>query len=124
MRIEILVDALPVRRAARLGIAVSLIAIVHLRWCWPGAPVSLPIEYYQNADVMMPRIWRIPRIWPYVIVPVGSGMLGPVPRAVRLAALPDPLVAADPKRELKAQQPLRARNAGRPSDSIGGMMER
>ena len=26
-------------------------------------------------EIMMPRIWRIPRIWPYSVVPIGSAML-------------------------------------------------
>ena len=32
------------------------------------------IEYYER-NVMMARIWRIPRIWPYFVIPLGSGLL-------------------------------------------------
>jgi TRAP-type C4-dicarboxylate transport system permease small subunit len=93
VRIELLIDALPVGVQRTFGVVVSAIAIVIcgvLTWRTGIAA----IEYYQN-DVMMPRIWRIPRIWPYVIVPVGSGMLTLV-FVVRLAHYlthPDPEAA-------------------------------
>ena len=48
---------------------------------------------------MMPRIWRIPRIWPYAVVPVGSALLA-CAFVVRLGLyLTDP----DPERTLRAR---------------------
>ncbi len=73
VRIEILLDALPVRVQRVLGVGVCIVAILAcavLTW----RTGSAALEYYQNG-VMMPRIWRIPRVWPYVIVPFGSALL-------------------------------------------------
>lgn len=95
VRIEILVDALPVGAQRAFGIVVSVVAIgICGVLAWRTGIAA--IEYYQN-DVMMPRIWRIPRIWPYVIVPVGTGMLA-VAFAVRLAHY---LTSRDPEAELR-----------------------
>ncbi|MDG1207617.1 MAG: hypothetical protein P8N98_00320, partial [Paracoccaceae bacterium] len=30
---------------------------------------------YIDRNQMMPRIWRIPRIWPYSVIPIGSALL-------------------------------------------------
>lgn len=73
IRIELLVDALPVRAQRAFGIAVSIVAIgacAVLAWRTGIAAW----DYYWRGD-MMPRIWRIPRIWPYAIIPVGSALL-------------------------------------------------
>lgn len=73
VRIEILVEILPPAVQRLLGIAVSLVAIAAcgvLAW----RTGSAAIDYYQH-DIMMARIWRIPRIWPYVVVPLGSALL-------------------------------------------------
>ena len=66
-------DVLPAPAQRALGVAVSVIAIgvcVVLTWRTGIAAV----EYFRN-DIMMPRIWRIPRIWPYAVVPIGSALL-------------------------------------------------
>ena len=97
VRIEILVDALPVPIQRLLGIVVSTVAmIICAVLAWRTGVAAL--EYFQN-NVMMPRIWRIPRIWPYVIVPVGSGVLV-LAFAVRLRLY---LQSADPEGELRAR---------------------
>lgn len=73
VRIEILIDVLPVSVQRALGIITSAVAIgacAVLTWRTGAAA----IEYYQNG-IMMPRIWRIPRIWPYAAVPIGSAVL-------------------------------------------------
>ena len=97
VRIEILVDVLPVPAQRALGIAVSVIAIgvcVVLTWRTGIAAV----EYFRN-DIMMPRIWRIPRIWPYAVVPIGSALLA-CAFVVRLGLyLTDP----DPEKTLRAR---------------------
>ena len=70
VRIEILVDALPGAAQRGLGITVSIIAIfacLVLTWKTGVAAVQ-----YIESDIMMARIWRIPRIWPYSIIPIGS----------------------------------------------------
>jgi TRAP-type C4-dicarboxylate transport system permease small subunit len=96
VRIEILVDALPVAVQRVLGVVVSVVAmLICAVLTWRTGIAAL--EYYQN-DVMMPRIWRIPRIWPYVIVPVGSGFLV-LAFAVRLVHY---LTRKDPEAELRA----------------------
>lgn len=73
VRIELLVDVLPVRVQRVLGIMVCLVAIVIcaiLTW-----RTGLAALQYLDRNVMMPRIWRIPRIWPYSIIPIGSALL-------------------------------------------------
>ncbi len=96
VRIELLVDAIPVAIQRIFGIVVSIIAIcicAVLAWRTGIAAV----EYYQN-DVMMPRIWRIPRIWPYIIIPTGSAMLT-LAFVVRLSHY---ITSSDPEAELRA----------------------
>ena len=73
VRIEILVDVVPSKVQRILGIVVSLAAIAAcaiLAW-----RTGIAAADYIRNDIMMPRIWRIPRIWPYAIVPVGSALL-------------------------------------------------
>jgi len=73
VRIEIVLDAVGPRVQRVLGVVVTVIAFVAcaiLTWRTGIAA----IEYYQN-DVMMARIWYIPRIWPYCIIPIGSAFL-------------------------------------------------
>lgn len=73
VRIEILVDVLPVHIQRAIGITVSIIAIcICAVLSWRTGLAAL--QYMQN-EIMMPRIWRIPRIWPYSVVPIGSAML-------------------------------------------------
>ena len=97
VRIEILVDVLPAPAQRALGVAVSVVAIgvcVVLTWRTGIAAV----EYFRN-DIMMPRIWRIPRIWPYAVVPIGSALLA-CAFVVRLGLyLTDP----DPEKTLRAR---------------------
>lgn len=97
VRIDILVDVLPPRAQRAMGALVSAVAIFIcgvLAWRTGTAA----IEYYQN-DIMMARIWRIPRIWPYVVVPLGSGLLA-LAFAVRLGLY---LTRPDPEAELHAR---------------------
>jgi len=108
VRIEILVDALPPTAQRILGILVSLVAIVAcgvLAWRTGIAAV----DYYQN-DIMMPRIWRIPRIWPYVIVPVGSALLM-LAFVVRLIHY---LTSSDPEEAFRTKSPV-----GQKADTFG-----
>ena len=97
VRIEILVDVLPAPAQRALGVAVSVVAIgvcVVLAWRTGIAAV----EYFRN-DIMMPRIWRIPRIWPYAVVPIGSALLA-CAFVVRLGLyLTDP----DPEKTLRVR---------------------
>ncbi|MFK7939114.1 MAG: TRAP transporter small permease [Roseovarius sp.] len=70
VRIELLVDVLPRPVQRILGIAVSLIAIAAcLVLAWKTGVAALQ---YIEGNIMMPRIWRIPRIYPYAIIPIGS----------------------------------------------------
>nr|AFI78732.1 TRAP dicarboxylate transporter, DctQ subunit [uncultured bacterium ws406H10] len=90
VRIEIIVDVLPVRLQRLLGIAVSLVAIIAcavLAW-----RTGIAAYEYYDRNVMMPRIWRIPRILPYFIIPLGSTMLTLAfcIRLVRYLSLTDP----------------------------------
>ena len=74
VRIEILIDVLGPRWQRLIGVVVSLIgliACVILAWRTGIAA----IEYALN-DVRVGRIWNIPRIYPYVVVPLGSAFLG------------------------------------------------
>lgn len=73
VRIELLIDVLPVRAQRIIGIIVSAIAFAAcVVLTWKAGAAAL--QYYQN-NVTMPRVWRIPRIWPYAAVPIGSGLL-------------------------------------------------
>ncbi|SVC17074.1 uncharacterized protein METZ01_LOCUS269928 [marine metagenome] len=73
VRIEILIDALPIHAQRKIGILVSVVAMVICAiLAWRTSIAAL--GYFQN-DIAMPRIWRIPRIWPYSIVPIGSTLL-------------------------------------------------
>lgn len=97
VRIEILVDALPVPAQRVLGVTVSVVAILVcaiLTWRTGIAAV----EYLRN-DIMMPRIWRIPRIWPYAVVPIGSALLA-CAFIVRLGLY---LTEPDPEKTLRAR---------------------
>lgn len=70
VRIEIVIDCLSPKTQRRLGIIVSLVAIAAcLVLAWK---TGLAAWQYYDDNIQMPRIWRIPRIWPYVIIPVGS----------------------------------------------------
>lgn len=97
VRIELLVDALPVRYQRVFGVVVSAIAFLTcsiLAWrC--GIAAS---DYYTGGD-MMPRIWRIPRILAYAVVPIGSFLLA-IACVFRLGLY---LTARDPEDELKAR---------------------
>lgn len=73
VRIEILVDVLPVSIQRVLGIAVSVIAILICAvLTWRTGIAALD---YIDRNQMMPRIWRVPRIWPYCVIPIGSALL-------------------------------------------------
>jgi TRAP-type C4-dicarboxylate transport system permease small subunit len=97
VRIELLVDVLPVRFQRLLGIAVCVVAIfICAVLAWRTGVAA--IEYYER-NVMMARIWRIPRIWPYFVIPLGSGLLSVV-FVLRLGLyLKDP----DPEARLRAR---------------------
>lgn len=70
VRIELLVDVLPRPVQRVLGVIVSIIAVCAcLIMAWKTGVAA--VQYYEN-NIMMPRIWRIPRIWPYCIIPIGS----------------------------------------------------
>ena len=73
VRIEILIDVLPPRLQRVIGIAASALAFCACATLFWKTSVAA-IQYYEN-DVMMARIWRIPRIWPYIAIPIGSGLL-------------------------------------------------
>lgn len=102
VRIEILVDALPAEAQRWLGVlvcATALLACAILSWRTGLAA----LEYYQRG-VSMPRIWRIPRIWPYSAVPLGS-MLLTVCFALRLGLyLRDPTPEASLRAKASAGQ--------------------
>lgn len=111
VRVEILTDALPIGWQRAFGIAVSGLAMLIcavLAWRTGMAAV----EYYQN-NVMMPRIWRIPRIWPYCVVPVGSALLT-VALAIRLHLY---MTSADPEGEL-SRRASAGQSAGRDTRPI------
>lgn len=73
VRIELLIDVLPTKTQRMIGIVVSLLAFGACAILFWKTSVAA-LQYYEN-NVMMPRIWRIPRIWPYIVVPIGSGLL-------------------------------------------------
>ena len=96
VRIEILVDALPAPAQRVLGTAVSVVAILAcLVLTWRTGIAA--VEYFRS-DIMMPRIWRIPRIWPYAVVPIGSALLA-CAFIVRLGLY---LTDRDPEKTLRA----------------------
>ncbi len=73
VRIEILVDFLPVKMQRLLGVLVCIVAALAcavLAW-----RTGIAAYEYYDRNVMMPRIWRIPRIWPYSIIPIGTLLL-------------------------------------------------
>lgn len=73
VRIELLVDVLPTRLQRIIGAIVCVVAIFTCAvLAWRTGIAALQ---YIERDVMMPRIWRIPRIWPYIIIPVGTVFL-------------------------------------------------
>ncbi|MGI9333706.1 MAG: TRAP transporter small permease [Gammaproteobacteria bacterium] len=97
VRIELLVDVAPRAVQRALGAAVSVVAIgacAVLTW----RTGSAAIEYYEN-NIMMPRIWRIPKVWPYAAVPIGSALLM-LAFAARLALY---LGEDDPERTLRTR---------------------
>ncbi len=97
VRIEILVDVLPARLQRVLGIIVCLVAMAAcavLTW-----RTGLAAAEYLERNVMMARIWRIPRFWPYGAIPLGSALLTIV-FALRLGIY---LRDADPEATLKAK---------------------
>lgn len=73
IRIELLVEAMPLAVQRAMGIAVSVLGIAVcavLTWRTGIAAID-----YASTGQMMPRIWRIPRIWPYAVLPLGSALL-------------------------------------------------
>ena len=97
VRIELLVDVLSPKVQRILGIVVCLIAIVTcavLAW-----RTGLAALQYLDRNVMMPRIWRIPRIWPYSIIPIGSVLLM-LAFVLRLGLY---FFAIDPESDLRAK---------------------
>ena len=97
IRIELLLDVLPVSVQRIFGVAVSIVAIVAcavLTWRTGIAALS----YFERGD-MMARIWRIPRIYPYAVIPFGCGLLT-VGFVFRLGLY---LRSADPEADLKAR---------------------
>ena len=70
VRIELLVDNLPRTTQKILGVSVSIIAsFACLTLTWKTGVAAF--QYIEN-EIMMPRIWRIPRIYPFCIIPIGS----------------------------------------------------
>ena len=70
VRIELLVDTLPRTAQKILGLSVSIIAsFACLTLMWKTGFAAF--QYIEN-EIMMPRIWRIPRIYPFCIIPIGS----------------------------------------------------
>lgn len=97
VRIELLVEALPVTAQRILGILVCLVAIcICAILAWRTGVAAL--QYYEN-NVMMARIWRIPRILPYFVIPLGSALLSIV-FALRLGLY---LKEEDPEATLRAK---------------------
>ncbi len=73
VRIELLTDVLPVKAQRIIGILVCLVALLTCAvLAWRTGIAALQ---YIDRNTMMPRIWRIPRIWPYSIIPIGSALL-------------------------------------------------
>jgi TRAP-type C4-dicarboxylate transport system permease small subunit len=95
IRIELLVDGLSPQTQRKLGAAVSAIALfVCLVLMWRTGLAAID---YLETNTMMPRIWRIPKFWPYVILPIGIGFLA-VAFLLRLAVY---LSLRDPEAFLK-----------------------
>ena len=76
------------------GIAVAIVACAVLTWRTGIAAIA----YFDRGD-MMARIWRIPRIYPYVVIPFGCALLT-IGFAFRLGLY---LQSADPEADLKAR---------------------
>ena len=73
VRIALLIEAIPTWAQRTLGILVCIVAaFICGVLAWRTGVAA--IEYFER-NVYMPRIWRIPRIWPYCIIPIGSGLL-------------------------------------------------
>ena len=73
VRIEILIDSMPIPLQRKIGIFVSFLAMVMCAiFTWYTCIAAY--GYFQN-NIAMPRIWRIPRIWPYSIIPIGAALL-------------------------------------------------
>lgn len=73
VRIELLTDVLPIKLQRIVGMAVCIVALLAcavLAW-----RTGLAALQYFESNAMMPRIWRIPRLWPYSIIPIGSVLL-------------------------------------------------
>ncbi len=73
VRIELLTDTLPVKVQRAIGMLVCIVALLTcavLAW-----RTGLAAFQYYERNTMMPRIWRIPRVWPYCIIPIGSVLL-------------------------------------------------
>lgn len=73
VRIELLTDLLPTKVQRIIGMLVCLVALLACAvLAWRTGIAAL--QYYER-NTMMPRIWRIPRIWPYCVIPIGSFLL-------------------------------------------------
>jgi len=73
VRIEILIDSIPIPLQRKIGILVSFLAMAMCAiFTWYTCIAAY--GYFQN-NIAMPRIWRIPRIWPYSIIPIGAALL-------------------------------------------------
>ena len=73
VRVEILIDALGPRPQRIVGAVASVLGLaVCAVLAWRTGIAA--VEYAQN-DVRMGRIWNVPRIYPYVVVPLGSAAL-------------------------------------------------
>lgn len=95
IRIELLVDALPRSVQRVFGVAVSVVAIGTCAvLAWRTGIAAL--DYFERGD-MMARIWRIPRIYPYVVIPFGCALLT-VAFVFRLGLY---MRSADPEADLK-----------------------
>lgn len=97
VRIELLVDTFPRPIQKMLGVGMSLIAsFACLILMWKTGVAAL--QYFEN-EIMMPRIWRIPRVYPFCIIPIGSLFLA-VAFIIRLRLY---LVTHDPERMLSTR---------------------
>ncbi|MCR9140017.1 MAG: TRAP transporter small permease [Alphaproteobacteria bacterium] len=97
VRIELLVDVLPRPVQRVLGVGVCIVGVFMCAiLAWRTGVAA--IEYYER-NVMMARIWRIPRIWPYFVIPLGSGLLS-VAFLLRLALY---LREQDPEASLRSK---------------------
>ncbi len=95
VRIELLVDVLPPRVQRALGVVVCITALLTcaiLTW-----RTGIAAFDYIDRNQMMPRIWRIPRIWPYAVIPIGSALLT-IAFGFRLALY---LKSSDPEHDLR-----------------------